>query len=178
MLDDVFGSGNFRNEIVWHYKFRMMSNSRILNRKHDSIFFYANSEAHRITPPTEPWTREEIIRVRKQAIYKDARGNEWVWMPGPKGRSKNKRKYLSDIIAEGKALADVWDLPTVTSSAKERLGYPTQKPEALLERIIAMSCQPGDVVLDPFAGCGTTMVLHSAYSGSGSGSTFHQRRAT
>ena len=158
MLDDVFGSSNFRNEIIWHYKFRMMSNSRLLNRKHDSIFFYAKNASHRIVPPTEPWTRDEIIRVRKQAIHKDEQGKEWVWMPGPKGRSKNKHKYLSEIIAEGKALDDVWDLPTVTSSAKERMGYPTQKPEVLLERIVSMSSQPGDIVLDPFAGCGTTLV--------------------
>lgn len=158
MLDDVFGEANFRNEIVWHYKFRMMSNKRVLNRKHDTIFFYAKSEAHRITAPTEPWTREEIIRVRKQAIYTDEKGKEWVWMPGGKGHSKNKPKYLDTIIAEGKALDDVWDLPIVTSSAKERMGYPTQKPERLMELIVGMSTKPNEIVLDPFAGCGTTLV--------------------
>ena len=158
MLDDVFGINNFRNEIVWHYGFRLMKNKRILNRKHDTIFFYAKTEQHFIEPPTEPWTREEIIRVRRQAIYKDEDDREWIWMPGQKGRSKSRPKYLDDIISEGKALDDVWDIPIVTSSAKERLGYPTQKPEALLERVIRMSSKPNDIVLDPFAGCGTTMV--------------------
>ncbi len=158
MLDQVFGYSHFRNEIIWHYKFRMMRNNRVVNRKHDSILFYAKSEAHRITPLTEPWTREEIIRVRKQTIHQDPDGREWVWMPGGKGHSKNKPKYLDDIIAEGKALDDVWDMPIISSSSKERLGYPTQKPEALLERIVKMSSQPGDVVLDPFCGCGITIV--------------------
>ena len=159
MLDDIFGQSNFRNEIIWHYKFRMMKNKRVLNRKHDTIFFYAKSEAHRIEPPIEPWTRDEIIRVRKQAIYKDEGGREWIWMPGGKGHSKNKPKYLDDIIAEGKALDDVWDMPIVTSSAKERLGYPTQKPEALLDLIVGMSSEPGGIVLDPFCGCGTTVAV-------------------
>ncbi len=158
MLDEVFGAGNFRNEIVWHYKFRMMQNKRMLSSKHDTIFFYAKSDALRITPPVEPWTREEIIRVRKQAIHKDEAGREWVWMPGQRGHSKSRPKYLDDIITEGKALDDVWDLPIVTSSAKERLGYPTQKPEVLLDRIITMASEPGEIVLDPFAGCGTTLV--------------------
>lgn len=159
MMDGVFGYPNFRNEIVWHYKFRMMKNKRILNRKHDTILFYAKSDEHLIEPPTEPWTREEIIRVRKQAIYKDEEGREWIWMPGGKGHSKNKPKYLDEIMAEGKALDDVWDMPIISSSSKERLGYPTQKPEALLKRIIEMSSKPGDVVLDPFCGCGTTIAV-------------------
>ena len=80
-------------------------------------------------------------------------------MPGGKGHSKNKPKFLDDIIAEGKALDDVWAMPIVSSSAKERLGYPTQKPEALLERIIEMSTKPGDLILDPFCGCWTTVAV-------------------
>lgn len=136
-----------------------MKNKRILNRKHDTILFYAKTGGHLIDPPTEQWTREEIIRVRKQAIYKDEDGREWVWMPGGKGKSKNKPKYLDEIIREGKAIDDVWDIPVISSSSKERVGYPTQKPEALLERIITMSSKRGDVVLDPFCGCGTALAV-------------------
>jgi site-specific DNA-methyltransferase (adenine-specific)/adenine-specific DNA-methyltransferase len=80
-------------------------------------------------------------------------------MPGAKGNSKNKHKYLDEIIAEGKAMDDVWDLPIISSSAKERTGYPTQKPEQLLERIIFASSQPGDLVMDAFAGAGTTCAV-------------------
>lgn len=158
MLDQIFGFENFRNEIVWHYKFRMMANRYIFNRKHDTIFFYAKSAETTLNMLTEPWTREEIITTRKQAIYTDETGREWIWMPGGKGHSKNKKKYLDDIIKEGKALDDVWDMPIISSSAKERLGYPTQKPLALLERIIKASSNEDEVVLDAFCGCGTTLV--------------------
>lgn len=159
VMDDVFGESNFRNEIIWHYKFRMMDSSRQFNRKHDSILFYARSGSHSIRMPREEWTREEILRRRKQEIHKDSDGREWLWMPGGKGHSKNKRKYVDDIIAEGKAVDDVWDMPIISSSAAERTGYPTQKPEQLVERVIAASSQPGDIVLDCFAGSGTTLAV-------------------
>ncbi|MGI8551753.1 MAG: DNA methyltransferase [Dehalococcoidia bacterium] len=67
-------------------------------------------------------------------------------------------RYIDDLIAEGKAVDDVFDMPIISSSDKERLGYPTQKPERLLERLILAASNEGDIVLDPFAGCGTTMV--------------------
>ncbi len=157
-MDKIFGVDNFRNEIIWHYKFRMMDSDRSFNRKHDTILWYAMSDETRLHMDSvkEPWTRDEIIATRKQAIYKDESGREWIWMPGGKGHSKNKKKYLDEIIDEGKALDDVWDMPTITSSAKERIGYPTQKPEALLERIVKASSVEGDVVADFFCGGGTT----------------------
>ena len=157
-MDDIFGENNFRNEIIWHYKFRMMYSERIFNRKHDVILFYAKSPRAKIRMKNvaERWTREEIIKTRKQAIYKDDDGREWIWMPGGKGHSKNKKKYLDTIIKERKALDDVWDILPITSSAKERLGYPTQKPETLLARIIEASSKKNSIVLDPFAGGGTT----------------------
>lgn len=157
LLDAVFGAKNFRNEIVWDYSFRTMITPVRLSRKHDILLFYAKSPEHRITTPTLPWTRDEIIRVRKQKVHVDEHGREWVWMPGPRGRSKNKPKYLAEIMAEGKPVSDVWHIDTITSSSKERMGYPTQKPLVLLERVLATSSRPGDTVLDPFCGCGTTV---------------------
>lgn len=157
LLDAVFGASNFRNEIIWDYSFRTMTLPFRLSAKHDTILFYARSRQHRIKTPTLPWTREEIIATRKQKVHVDENGREWVWMPGPRGRSKNKPKFIDDIIAEGKAVSDVWRMDVLSSSAKERLGYPTQKPLTLLDRIIGMSSAPGDVVLDPFCGCGTTI---------------------
>ena len=103
---------------------------------------------------------EEIIRTRKQKIHRDADGDEVIWMPGGKGNSKNKLKKIKTVISEGKAVSDVWRIPIISSSSKERMGYPTQKPRVLLERIIGSSTKPGDVVLDPFCGCGTT--IHAA----------------
>ena len=160
IMDGIFERKNFRNEVIWDYTFRLMDLTRIYNRKHDVILFYAMSPATRITMPKTPWTREEIIKTRKQKVHVDDEGEEWIWMPGGRGNSKNKPKRIADIIAEGKAVSDVWPIPVLSSSAKERRGFATQKPLPLLERIVQASSKPGDVVLDPFCGCGTT--VHAA----------------
>lgn len=157
LMDTIFGKRNFRNEIIWDYSFRMMDLPSFFNRKHDIILFYAKSNNSYFKMPKTEWTREELIKTRKQAIHIDEHGVEWIWMPGGKGHSKNKLRKVSEIIAGGKAISDVWHIPIISSSAKERLGFPTQKPEALLERIIVASSKEGDVVLDPFCGCGTTI---------------------
>lgn len=159
MLDDVFGYHNFRNEIIWDYTFRLMDLPNFFNRKHDTIFFYTKTANNYFKMPKVPWTRNEIIANRKQKVHIDKEGDECIWMPGGKGHSKNKLKKIKEIIKEGKAISDVWQIPIISSSAKERLGYPTQKPEALLERIVEASSKKGDIVLDPFAGCGTTMAV-------------------
>ncbi len=92
------------------------------------------------------WTK-----ARMQAAY--AAGI--VVQPSP-GAVPRFKRYLDE--QKGKPLSDVWnDIPPINSQAKERLGYPTQKPVALLQRIVAMSSNPGDLVLDPFCGCGTTI---------------------
>ena len=159
VCDLIFGEKNFRNEIIWDYTFRLMDLPHFFNRKHDVILFYAKSKHSKFHMPKTEWTREEIIRTRKQEIHKDENGNEWIWMPGGKGNSKNKKKFISEIIAEGKAVSDVWQMPIISSSAKERLGYPTQKPEELLERIIRTSSDKGDLVADFFCGCGTSVAV-------------------
>lgn len=163
ILDEVFGANNFRNEIIWHYKFRMMDSDNQFNRKHDNILFYAKSPATRIKMPKEAWTKEELIKTRKQEIHVDESGREMIWMPGQKGNSKSRMVPLDEILERGKAVDDVWDmpvdvweLPVLSSSAHERTGYPTQKPEALIERIITASSPPKGLVLDFFAGSGTT----------------------
>ena len=158
ILDGIFGTRNFRNEIVWDYSFRLMDLPNFFNRKHDILLFYAKTPAAQFEMPKTRWTREEIIRTRKQKVHLDSDGNEVIWMPGGKGNSKNKLKKIDDIIIEGKAVSDVWQIPVISSSSKERLGYPTQKPLALLERIIKASSDKGQVVLDPFCGCATACV--------------------
>lgn len=157
LLDTIFGASNFRNEIIWDYTFRTMHLPQRLSSKHDVLFYYAKSAAHLVRTPTLPWTREDIVATRKQKIHVDEEGREWVWMPGGRGHSKNKPKFIEDIIREGKAVSDVWHIPIISSSSKERLGYPTQKPLALLNRVVEMASDPGDIVLDPFCGCGTTV---------------------
>jgi hypothetical protein len=133
LLDAVFGTAKFRNEVIWDYSFRLMDLPKFFNRKHDVILFYAKSHHNVFRMPKTEWTREDIIRTRKQEIHVDENGVEWIWMPGGKGNSKNKLKKIEEIIKEGKAVSDVWQIPTISSSSKERLGYPTQKPLALLE---------------------------------------------
>jgi adenine specific DNA methylase Mod len=160
VLDGVFGKKEFRNEIIWDYSFRLMDLPSFFNRKHDVILFYAKSPDGFFKMPKTEWTKEDIISTRKQQIHVDETGEEWIWMPGGKGNSKNKLKKINDIIKEGKAISDVWQIPIISSSSKERLGYPTQKPLALLERIIESSSNEGDIVLDPFCGCGTA--VHAA----------------
>ena len=158
LLDGIFGKKNFRNEIVWDYTFRLMDLPHFFNRKHDTILFYVKTHASTFSMPKTEWTREEIIKTRKQKIHLDDNGVEWIWMPGGKGNSKSKLKRITDIIQEGKAVSDVWTMPIISSSSKERSGYPTQKPLALYERIIQASSNEGDVVMDPFCGCATTPI--------------------
>ncbi len=159
VLDEVFGKGNFKNEIVWDYSFRMMDLPGFFNRKHDVLFFYGKgSETHFVMPKTE-WTKDDLMKSRKQAIHVDANNVEWIWMPGGKGNSKNKLRRVDEILAEGKAVSDVWDIPIISSSSKERVDYATQKPEQLLERIFHASCPRNGIVLDVFGGSGTTAAV-------------------
>ena len=152
--------GGARNEIIWDYSFRLMHIPRFFNRKHDVILFYARDRENFFKMPTTPWTRDDLVKTRKQQIHVGKDGEEYIWMPGGKGRSKNKLRKITDLMADGKAISDVWRMPIISSSSKERIGYPTQKPLALLRRIIEASSPPGGVVLDPFCGCGTT--IHAA----------------
>jgi site-specific DNA-methyltransferase (adenine-specific) len=103
-------------------------------------------------PPAKGWavSRETMERM-------DAEGR--VWFPADKSKRLQRKRYLDQL--EGETVDSLWDdISPLNSQAQERLGYPTQKPVALLERIIAASSKPGDVVLDPFCGCGTT--IHAA----------------
>jgi len=94
-------------------------------------------------------------RYSKETMAKlDADGR--IWYPDEKAKRPQLKRYLHE--SEGMVMGTVWDdIPPINSQAQERLGYPTQKPEALLERIISASSNEGDVVLDPFCGCGTTI---------------------
>ena len=102
--------------------------------------------------PTMGW------RYSKETMAKlDAEGR--IWYPKDKSKRPRLKRYLDEM--PGRLMGTVWtDIFPINSQAQERLGYPTQKPQALLERIISASSNPGDVVLDPFCGCGTT--IHAA----------------
>ncbi|MCK4520268.1 restriction endonuclease [Candidatus Parcubacteria bacterium] len=130
MLDEIFGPENFQNEIVWAYRIQGVGKKRWA-RKHDSIFFYSKTKNYIFNPQKE--------RLRYKKSFYDAK--------------KDKEGYYRDVY-----IRDIWDdINALISISKELEGYPTQKPEALLERIIKASSNKSDIVLDAFCGCGTTM---------------------
>ncbi len=153
--------GEFRNEIIWHYGQRLMHNKYKFNSKHDLVFFYVKDRNTSICNQIiQEWTKEDIEKARARKVQIDEEGEEYIW----DNRAINKgipakKQYIKDILKKGKAIDDVWDIPFITSTSKERLGYPTQKPEALLERIILASSNEGDSVLDAYCGCGTTIAV-------------------
>jgi site-specific DNA-methyltransferase (adenine-specific) len=148
LCDLIFGKDNFRNEIIWSYK-RYTAVSKRFQRLHDDILYYSKSEAAIFNDMREKYGDKSGMA---DSHYKqDENGNWFRWQ---KRKSHEPYKiYLSD----GKRIGDVWEMPIINASSKERLGYPTQKPKALLERIINASSNEGDVVLDAFCGCGTSV---------------------
>ena len=128
ILDDVFGPERFLNEIIWAYDYGGRARDR-WPRKHDNILWYAKSG-------TWTFNREDIDRIPYMA-------------PGLVGPEK---------AARGKLPTDTWWMTIVPTNSKERTGYPTQKPLALLERIVRASSGEGDLVADFFCGSGTTGV--------------------
>jgi len=135
MLDKIFGEENFRNEIIWHYDYGARS-KKTFGSKHDTIFWYSKSG---------DWTfnAKDILEPFQSKM------TEWRYT---KGGQKGK------TMPEGKIPSDVWAIK-FNAMSKERVGYPTQKPEALLEKIIKASSNKDDVVADFFCGCGTTIAV-------------------
>lgn len=142
-MDRIFGMDKFQNEIIWCYNVPVNSHNRFC-RKHDTILFYTKGKQ---------WTfNENDVRVP----YGD-------WATGIKSyKTKSfgleKAKEI-ELNTKGKLCPDYWYIDILGSNAKERLGYPTQKPEKLLDRIIKASSNPGDIILDPFCGAGTTLAV-------------------
>jgi DNA modification methylase len=150
LMDKIFGENNFRNEIIWCYS-TSGRGKKEFSKKHDTIFFYSKTAEYF-------WDEKGAkIPYSKEYIKSHFRNTD------EKGRRCRKRYdagkwriYYPDV---GMNPNDWWELPYVNSMAKERLGYPTQKPETLLERIIKASSTPTSIVLDPMCGCGTCMAV-------------------
>lgn len=140
LIDAVFGVGNFRNEIVWFYKDPSGKTTRFFRRKHDIIFFYSKADDYffDVDSVRVPYAKSTQEQIDKGVVSfgRTAKGHPL-----------------------GKVPEDVWEIAIINSQAKERIGYPTQKPEALLEKIIKASSSKGGIVLDPFCGCGTTVAV-------------------
>lgn len=150
VLDNVFGRDNFQSEIVWAYKRWSNSKKGLLNA-HQIIFFYSKTKDFKFktiyTDYSATTNIDQILQERERdengkSVYKkDENGNVVI------GKEK-----------KGVPLSDVWDIPYLNPKAKERTGYPTQKPVLLLNQIISIATDEGDLVLDPFCGSGTTCV--------------------
>ncbi len=150
LLDDVFGANQFRSEIVWHYR-RWSNKQKGLLPAHQIIYYYTKSNQFTFNPIftsySESTNVDQILQKRqrdqhgKSTYARDAAGN-----------------ILSNGGKKGVPLSDVWDIPYLNPKARERTGYPTQKPLLLLEQILKIASNEGDLVLDPFCGSGTTVV--------------------
>lgn len=134
MLDHLFGYQNFQNEFIWYYSGGGASKKRFA-RKHDTILYYTKSA-----------TRWKFYADRVREPYK--------WVKGQPRADGSARDY-----ARGKLPDDVWQHHTVMPWADESIGYPTQKPAALLERLLLATTDVGDVVGDFYAGSGTTAAV-------------------
>ena len=136
LMDGIFGRGNFLNEIAWCYKSGGVS-KRWFARKHDSILLYGrDSGAHTFNP----------IKVKSYGQTGGGQGGKVKYYRDSKGT-------YSLVNAR-----DWWEISMLSTTHSERLGYPTQKPLALLDRIVAASSNEGDMILDPFCGCATALV--------------------
>ena len=148
MMDAIFDHHNFRNEIIWHYR-RWTTKAAAFQKMHDVLLWYTRSDSYPFSRPLQPYADDKYVENTVRGIVdgklvrlKDAQGN-YV-----KRESQNK----------GVPMHDIWhDINFIAPTSKERMGYATQKPVALLKRIIAASSNPGDVVFDPFCGCATTL---------------------
>ena len=136
VLDSIFGKNNFRNEIIWGYRTGGVS-KRYFPRKHDVILSYGK-------------TNKAYHKPLKETIYYD----KPFFQENKKANKEGKYEVEVNI-------RDVWDneIKPIINVSKNRTGYPTQKPKALLQRIIKASSKEGDLVLDPFCGCATTCVV-------------------
>jgi len=162
VLDEVFGNQRFNNDIIWHYE-KWTASSKMLQKNHDCILHFTKGPS---------WIFNEQREITANLKEKYEKG----YLIGGGGGSTGLVVYDRDnhkvkqMIASGnykvvyadttgKPISDVWRIPFINPVANERLDYPTQKPEALLERIIKTSSNENDIVMDIFEGSGTTLAV-------------------
>lgn len=149
LLDEVFGDKSFKNEIVWHYYNKMQGNINRFASNHDVILLYSK---------TNKFTFNKVRELRDEPVKQIKR----VWDKETQSlvNAKDENGKVIYITATHKTIDDVWRMSMLQpADKKEPLGYPTQKPEALIERIIKACSNPGDLVFDCFMGSGTTQAV-------------------
>ena len=146
LLDCVFGEGNFRNEIIWCYKKWSIASKRFSNN-HDILLFYSKTNNPNFNLLYQERAHSTFKRFGSKEIISE------INKDGKRAPSKN-----SETESKGVKMADYWNISIIAPSGKERTGYPTQKPLALLRRIIEASSNENDIIFDPFCGCATSCI--------------------
>lgn len=150
VMDKVFGRENFQSEIIWSYKRWSNAKKGLLNA-HQVIFFYSRTQDFKFNTIYTDYSATTNL----DQILQDRERNE-------NGKSVYKKDENGNVILgkekKGVPLSDVWEIPYLNPKAKERTGYPTQKPVLLLNQILNIVTDEGDLVVDPFCGSGTTCV--------------------
>ncbi len=149
LLDGLFGAACFRNEVIWRYR-RWPARARRYQRMHDVLLFYTASEGDAHTFHTLLGYEKLADSTLKTFGTRKQRADF---------SSGHRKPSVEETETPGPPLSDAWEIGVIAPIGHERTGYPTQKPEALLERIVRASSNEGDVVLDPFCGSGTTLAV-------------------
>ena len=142
LMDAIFGWRNFQNELIWAYSWGFRTDKR-WNKKHDVLLFYTKGKSFHFNANEVLEERRKSPETEQRLKYKGA-----LITDGNKGRGSEKMALPSDVLY----------VPTINGMAKERVGYPTQKPIALYDRMLKASSNEGDIICYPFAGCATTLV--------------------
>lgn len=150
LMDKIFGMANFQSEIIWSYKRWSNSKKGLLNN-HQIILFYSKTKNFKFNKMYTDYSETTNIDQILQERVRDGNGKS-VYKKDVDG------KTVVGQCKKGVPLSDVWEIPYLNPKAKERVGYPTQKPIILLEQIIKLVTEEGDLVVDPFVGSGTTAV--------------------
>ncbi len=174
-MDKIYGYDNFRNEVVWHYKSgALTSATKIYPRKHDILLLYSKESQYRFNTPRENEISDQMQRRWGKYFESDGKTVLYGSIRHEASEEARSRRRIhaafgreprdSDVafVVEPSLVRSVWtDIPEVRNNPRysETIGYPTQKPEALLERIIKASSNEGDVVADFFIGGGTTVAV-------------------
>lgn len=149
LCDEIFGDDAFASEIIWRYR-RWPSKTPNFQRVHDVLLRYRKDPkvAPRWNQPYEPLAPSTVATwgTNKQRAVFERDG-------------RRARSSTTDEVSKGVPMGDVWEIGVIAPISRERTGYPSQKPEALLERIVTSLSDPGDLVLDPYAGSGTTLAV-------------------
>jgi DNA modification methylase len=149
LCDEIFGDDAFASEIIWRYR-RWPSKTPNFQRVHDVLLRYRKDPKAkpRWRQPYEPLAASTVATWgtnKQRAVFEDD--------------GRRARSSTTDEPTKGVPMGDVWEIGVIAPVSRERTGYPSQKPEALVERLVSALTDPGDVVLDPYAGSGTTLAV-------------------